>query len=138
MLEIYLNFPSQVASHMNFHLKSGINGGQLSWFAGGLVGQFASHFTGLGAVVNVLAFIAEFEGRHVFSAVDALGEDGWSVFADQNFMLFEDSRGKISVVVEDGLQILDKGFISFVQFKMGAHDSSLNKSPNSIFVVNGG
>lgn len=102
------------------------------------MGEFASHFAGLGAVVGVLAFIAEFERRHVFSTVDALGEDGGSVFADQNFMLFEDGRGQISVMVEDGLQILYESFISFVQFEIKAHDGSFNKSSDSIFVIDGG
>ena len=102
------------------------------------MGEFASHFAGLGAVVDVLAFIAEFEGRHVFSAVDALGENGRSVFADHYFMLFEDGGGEISVVVEDGLQILDKGFISLVQFEIKPHDGSFYKRPYSIFVLNRG
>lgn len=72
VLEIDLDIVAEVTAQMHLHLQRRVDIGQYLRPAVIKVGQLRAHLTAIRTVVDVLALLAELEGRVVLSAINAL------------------------------------------------------------------
>ena len=138
MLVVDLDILAQVSSHMHLHLESSIDGWKLTGFTGALMGEFAPHLAGLGAVVDILAVVAVFEGRHVSATVKTLIEYSIPIFAYHYFVLFENQRSQLTVMFENNLEILHIVHISPIQSELVPEDCSLNECFDLVLIFHWG
>ena len=82
----------------------------------------------------VLAIITIFEGRHVPSAIYALIQYSFSIFAHHNFMFLQHQRSQFWIVLKNNLQIFNIILVSPIQPRSVSQYSSFHQSSDQIFV----